>query len=182
MIHSVAANIAHRDSGLFSISVSEFRQLASPLLIQFWNRNPDELPIQLWIESQTCVANGFVHGLRQALVVYLDRQQTRLRSADRAQLIDVHCTAIGFDRDGFEDGGIRTPRAQPGEFMPQRAHGAFHAPFHIFLVERRYLSHSTLHQQWAKPDFVRPLRRSPYTGQLPLISRSSFPGYGWKIQ
>src|SRR3546814_8192112 len=79
-VHAVAANIAHRDAGLFGILAGKLRQFLAAFLRHFGDRQAQHLAVDDRVEPETRRANRLV-----------DRADVRLRSA--ARLVGKECVS-----------------------------------------------------------------------------------------
>ncbi len=134
MIHSVTADVAHRDSRLFGILAGQLGQFLAPFLSQIGDRQTDHRSIGNRVEAQPGRADRFFDRTDIALVPHLDRQQPRLRDRHRRNLVQGHLRAIDFDIDRIEQGGGGTTGAKPDQIILQRFQRAAHPALKVGLV------------------------------------------------
>ena len=133
-IHAVAANIANRDARGFGIFVGELDEFLAAFLVQFRQRDADELAVRLRVEAEPGFTDRLIHRLDQPLVPDLNRDQTGLRRADCANLVDWRDVSVGFDLYRIEQCGGGAAGAQPIQFTFHRGNRAVHAATEFVLV------------------------------------------------
>src|SRR3954467_6474510 len=60
--HSVAADVPERHFALLDVAMNEFDEMSSPFLSQWWNCDPNDLPVISWIQPELGFHDRFFNG------------------------------------------------------------------------------------------------------------------------
>src|SRR6478735_6160134 len=104
VVDRVAAHVAHGDLPLLRHVAHDLDELLAPLLGQLRDRQPDQLAVVRGREAEIGLLDRPLDRRDRVRVEGLDRQQARLRRADRRELLERCLLAVVVDLDAVERG------------------------------------------------------------------------------
>src|SRR6185312_12212292 len=127
----VAAHIARGHTALLRQMPHLLDQLLAALLGQLRDRQADELAVVVRRQPQIRLHDRLLDVPHHTLVERRDRQQPRLRHADRGQLVDRHLRSVRAHVDALQQRGRRAAGADGRELVTGGLDGLVHPPGRI---------------------------------------------------
>src|SRR5947209_1859574 len=128
VVNRVTADVARGDAALLREVPHLLHQLLAPFLGQLGDRQADHLPVVVRGQAQVGLEDALLDVAHDALVKRRDRQQPRLRHADRRHLVYRHLRPVRIHLHAVEQGRGRTARADRRELMPRVLDRLVHPP------------------------------------------------------
>ena len=109
----------------------DFDQLLAAFLVQLGDPQAKQLALGRRSQSEIGIDDRPLDGGDHGLVPDLNREQPRLRHADRRKLIERHVGAIGFDLHRLEQARRCAAGPQAPELLFEDVNRALHAPLDV---------------------------------------------------
>ena len=125
----VAAEVAHRNLGVFAEAADDLRQFAAALFRERGQRHADQVARRRRVEAEVGITDRLFDDLDHALFPGLDGERVRVAHADLRDLVDRGRAAVVVDLDVVEKARRGAARADLREVLAERFNGAAHLVF-----------------------------------------------------
>src|ERR1700738_4452269 len=133
-VHLLPTDIANRHVRSLRVALHESRIFPPSLLVQWRNRDPDQLAVVAGVQPQLRLLDRFLHGTDDRPVPWLDQDHARLGHRDRGQLVQGRGISVVLDRDLVHQRRAGSPGPDRKDLLAERFQALLHFGFGVFDV------------------------------------------------